>query len=187
MNLDQYRFKHKNQQQRLRCQKTMMFRNPTSILLVVKHGINHINDSFWISATTASSIGDDDLLGTTPSSDYDYEEPTPEPEDGSAATTISFLLLIIQLLVIFWTIKCVPNVEMKVLGSYSNLTTFTEDKVTRKEEIRIILGSIAFPLYVSGFSLVLIRSRFQEPSDISEVRLPAPVHRAVQDCINAIC
>ena len=79
----------------------MMFRNPTSILLVVKHGINHINDSFLISATTASSIGDDDLLGTTPSSDYDYEEPTPEPENHSAAFTISFLLLIIELLVIF--------------------------------------------------------------------------------------
>ena len=79
----------------------MMFRNPTSILLVVKHDITHINDSFLISATTASSIGDDDLLGTTPSSDYDYEEPTPEPENHSAALTISFLLLIIELLVIF--------------------------------------------------------------------------------------
>ena len=79
----------------------MMFRNPTSILLVKKLLISHYNDSFLISATTASSIGDDDLLGTTPSSDYDYEEPTPEPENGSDAITISLLFLIFQLLVIF--------------------------------------------------------------------------------------
>ena len=56
---------------------------------------------FLFLATTASSIGDDDLLGTTPSSDYDYEEPTPEPENGSGAITISLLFLIFQLLVIF--------------------------------------------------------------------------------------
>ena len=79
----------------------MMFRNPTSILLVKKLKLVIAMTHFFISATTASSIGDDDLLGTTPSSDYDFEEPTPEPENNSAATTISIALLIIQLLVIF--------------------------------------------------------------------------------------
>ena len=56
---------------------------------------------FSFSATTASSLGDDDLLGTTPQSDYDYEEPTPEPESGASEIMISSILMIIELVFIF--------------------------------------------------------------------------------------
>ena len=60
---------------------------------------------FSISATTASSLGDDDLLGTTPQSDYDYEEPTPEPESGTSGMMISLILMIIELVFLFWKNK----------------------------------------------------------------------------------
>ena len=56
---------------------------------------------FLFSATTASSLGDDDLLGTTAPSDYDYEEPTPEPESGTSPLMISLILMIIELFIVF--------------------------------------------------------------------------------------
>ena len=77
----------------------MMFRNPTSMLLVKI--LFTYDKSIFFSATTASSLGEDDLLGTTPQSDYDYEEPTPEPESGTSEIMISIILMIIELVFIF--------------------------------------------------------------------------------------